>query len=122
MRFYNNTNNNNNNNNNNNSHIQKGTLKWANGHMGACKWCAGRATGSYPLAGWSGLKWTAMSWNWCELFGQDGCMLDLQAGNHRFEVGVCCTPIPRHCCPFQPTPASRSLPAAFPAHHSHAPI
>ena len=33
----------------------------ANGHMGVREWCAGRAAGSYLLAGLSGLKWAAMS-------------------------------------------------------------
>ena len=102
-----------------------------------------------PAAGWGGLKWAAMSWDWCEPSWQDGCELGLRAGNHRFEADLCSTffhvptsarlfftyvkksraevglepvisssqaqlttvlpgrltPIPRHCCPFQPTPA-----------------
>ena len=68
-----------------NNHIVTGTLIWTNGHMRRTWAVAGRA------AGWGGLKWAAMSWDWCEPSWQDGCVLGLWAGNHRFEASLCST-------------------------------
>ena len=44
-----------------------------------------------PSAGWGGLKWVAMSQDWSELSWGGGRVLGLQAGNHRFEAGLCLT-------------------------------
>ena len=36
-----------------------------------------------PSAGWGGLKWAAMSQDWCGLSWQGGRVLGLRVGNHR---------------------------------------
>ena len=112
--------------------MRGGTLMWTNGRMGARERCSG---GLRAAARWLEMGSDVLELVWAVRVGRlchgcCGCVLGLWAGG-RWIDAACAgpslaraqrtavsperfTPIPGHCCPFRPTPASESAAQPFP--------